>query len=112
LLEVVSKKADAFTSVPDLEKAIVDHLEHHNPDPKPFVWTAAPASAILKKVAQVFNCDQVYMGAFEDEPPRPPAPPRRCHCGLTKMRPETFRDNGRRLAWNSIGPSALAACQD
>ena len=41
----------AFTSVPDLESAIMDYLEHHNADPKPFVWTA-PASAILEKVAR------------------------------------------------------------
>ena len=41
----------AFTSVVDLESAIMDYLEHHNADPKPFVWTAS-ASAILGKVAR------------------------------------------------------------
>ena len=41
----------AFTSVPDLEKAIMDYLDQHNADPKPFVWTAA-ASTILEKVAR------------------------------------------------------------
>jgi transposase len=41
----------AFTSVSDLESAIMAYLEHHNADPKPFVWTA-PASAILEKVAR------------------------------------------------------------
>jgi transposase len=41
----------AFTSVPDLESAIMAYLEHHNADPRPFVWTA-PASAILEKVAR------------------------------------------------------------
>ena len=41
----------AFTSVPDLESAIMDDLEHHSTDPKPFVWTAS-ASAILEKVAR------------------------------------------------------------
>jgi transposase len=41
----------AFSSVPDLESAIMDYLEHHNADPKPFVWTAS-ASAILQKVAR------------------------------------------------------------
>jgi transposase len=41
----------AFTSVPDLEKAIMDDLDRHNADPKPFVWTAS-ASAILEKVAR------------------------------------------------------------
>jgi hypothetical protein len=40
-----------FSSVPDLESAIMDSLEHHNADPRPFVWTA-PASAILEKVAR------------------------------------------------------------
>jgi transposase len=41
----------AFSSVPDLESAIMDYLENHNADPKPFVWTAS-ASAILQKVAR------------------------------------------------------------
>ena len=41
----------AFTSVPQLEAAIRDYLEHHNADPKPFAWTAQ-AAAILQKVAR------------------------------------------------------------
>ena len=41
----------AFTSVPDLEQAIMDYLDQHNADPKPFVWTAS-ADAILEKVAR------------------------------------------------------------
>ena len=40
-----------FKSVADLEAAIRDYLEHHNADPKPFVWTAS-AAAILEKVAR------------------------------------------------------------
>jgi transposase len=44
-------RRSAFTSVPDLESAIMAYLEHHNADPRPFVWTA-PASAILEKVAR------------------------------------------------------------
>jgi hypothetical protein len=28
-----------FTSVPELERAIYDYIEHNNADPKPFVWT-------------------------------------------------------------------------
>ncbi len=35
----------------DLEAAIKDYLEHHNDDPRPFIWTA-PAADILKKVAR------------------------------------------------------------
>ena len=41
----------AFTSVSDLEAAILDYLDRHNADPKPFVWTAT-ASAVLEKVAR------------------------------------------------------------
>ena len=41
----------AFMSVIDLESAIMDYLEHHNADPRPFVWTAS-ASSILEKVAR------------------------------------------------------------
>jgi transposase len=40
-----------FKSVADLEKAIMDYLEHHNAEPKPFVWTAS-AGSILEKVAR------------------------------------------------------------
>jgi transposase len=40
-----------FRSVADLEAAIQAYLDHHNADPKPFVWTA-PAADILTKVAR------------------------------------------------------------
>jgi transposase len=38
-----------FTHVRQLEQAIHDFLDHHNRDPKPFVWTAT-ANTILNKV--------------------------------------------------------------
>ena len=38
-----------FTSVDQLETAIRDYLDHHNADPKPFVWTKS-ADDILAKV--------------------------------------------------------------
>ena len=40
-----------FKSVADLEAAIEAYLEHHNANPKPFIWTA-PAADILEKVAR------------------------------------------------------------
>jgi transposase len=40
-----------FKSVGELEAAIQDYLDHHNADPKPFVWTAAAAD-ILEKIAR------------------------------------------------------------
>jgi transposase len=40
-----------FHSVADLEAAIKDYLEHHNDNPRRFIWTA-PAADILKKVAR------------------------------------------------------------
>jgi transposase len=40
-----------FKSVGELETAIEAYLEHHNADPKPFVWTAQAAD-ILEKVAR------------------------------------------------------------
>jgi hypothetical protein len=40
-----------FTSVPELEAAIHQYLEHHNADPKPFVWTKS-AEQILAKVTR------------------------------------------------------------
>jgi transposase len=38
-----------FTSVPQLERAIYDYIEHNNAHPKPFVWTKS-ASDIIRKV--------------------------------------------------------------
>ncbi len=38
-----------FRSVRELEESIVDHIDKHNSDPKPFIWTAT-ASDILEKV--------------------------------------------------------------
>ena len=40
-----------FKSVPDLEATIEAYLEHHNADPKPFIWTATAAD-ILEKVTR------------------------------------------------------------
>ena len=38
-----------FRSVPELTKAILDYVRHHNNNPKPFIWTAQ-AQDILEKV--------------------------------------------------------------
>jgi len=40
-----------FKSVAELELAIQQYVDHHNADPKPFIWTAS-ATAILEKVAR------------------------------------------------------------
>jgi transposase len=40
-----------FKSVAELEKAIMDYLENHNADPKPFIWTKS-AGEILEKIAR------------------------------------------------------------
>jgi transposase len=40
-----------FKSVAELKSAIMDYLENHNADPKPFVWTKS-AGEILEKVAR------------------------------------------------------------
>ena len=41
-------KRGVFRSVVDLQAAINRYLAEHNADPKPFTWTAAPASIIAK----------------------------------------------------------------
>ena len=41
----------AFKSVAELKAAIMQYLEYHNADPKPFLWTKS-ASQILEKVAR------------------------------------------------------------
>jgi transposase len=42
-------RRDAFTSVPQLIAAIEAYIQHHNEDPRPFIWTAQ-VQDILKKV--------------------------------------------------------------
>lgn len=44
----------AFLSVKSLEKAILEYIDHHNQNPKPFVWTADP-DLILERVENVCN---------------------------------------------------------
>jgi transposase len=44
-------KRDSFASVADLQQAIAQYIEHHNTDPKPFIWTAS-ACDILAKVTR------------------------------------------------------------
>jgi transposase len=39
-----------FTSVAELKAAIMEYLENHNADPKPFIWTKS-AGEISEKVA-------------------------------------------------------------
>src|SRR6266704_734664 len=41
----------AFKSVAELKSAIMEYLEKHNADPKPFIWTKS-AGQILEKVAR------------------------------------------------------------
>jgi transposase len=44
-------RRDSFTSVNELEQAIAQYIEHHNHNPKPFIWTAQ-ADDILAKVTR------------------------------------------------------------
>ena len=41
----------AFTSVAELKSAIMEYLDNHNADPKPFIWTKS-AGQILEKGAR------------------------------------------------------------
>ena len=49
-VELVNRNG-VFRSVPELEKAIRDYIDHHNANPKSFVWTKS-AEEILEKVAR------------------------------------------------------------
>ena len=42
----------AFRNVRELEQAIVDYLQTHNTNPKPFIWTAT-ADEIFRKIARL-----------------------------------------------------------
>jgi transposase len=43
-----------FKSVGELENAIMDYLDQHNAQPKPFIWTKSPGE-ILEKVARAIQ---------------------------------------------------------
>ena len=49
-------RRDAFRNVEELERAILDYIDAHNQNPKPFVWTAS-ASLILGKVQSL--CERI-----------------------------------------------------
>lgn len=57
--EITAKhiRRGAFRSIPQLETAIRDYLDHHNQNPKPFLWTA-DADIILQRVADV--CKRIH----------------------------------------------------
>jgi len=44
----------SFSSVKELERAILDYIEANNKDPKPFVWTKTPEQ-IFDKISESFN---------------------------------------------------------
>ena len=46
-----------FKSVAELEQAIHDYIQHHNANPKPFVWTKSADDIILK-----VNCGCAVLG--------------------------------------------------
>ena len=41
-------KRESFASVADLEQTIAHYIEHHNENPKPFIWTARAADILAK----------------------------------------------------------------
>jgi hypothetical protein len=43
------RRRGVFTSVADLKAAIRDYLDHHNANPKPFVWTKTAAVVLAKE---------------------------------------------------------------
>jgi hypothetical protein len=51
-----------FTSVADLEAAIHDYLDHHNANPKPFVWTKTAAVVLAKERRPSMLSKQSKMG--------------------------------------------------
>jgi transposase len=57
----------SFTSVRSLEKAILEYLEHHNQNPKPFIWTA-DADLILGKIQRL--CERISNSRRISAPPK------------------------------------------
>jgi transposase len=55
--EITDKRIrrDSFGSVRQLIETIMDYIEHHNDDPKPFVWTAKLEDILAKIARAVLN---------------------------------------------------------
>lgn len=49
-----------FRSVADLERAITAYLDHRNGHPKPYRWTATPASILAKAQRANLSLDAVH----------------------------------------------------
>lgn len=64
--EITAKRIrrGVFTSVANLESAIRDYLDHHNAEPKPFVWTKS-AEVILKKEARALAKLRTIKGGYQ-----------------------------------------------
>jgi len=53
-----------FTSVAELEQAIHDYLDHHNGEPKPFVWSKS-ADIILTKERRALDRLEAIKGGYQ-----------------------------------------------
>ena len=53
-----------FTSVAELEEAIHEYLDHHNANPKPFVWTKT-ADAILAKERRALDALEAVKNGYQ-----------------------------------------------
>ena len=53
-----------FTSVAELKEAIHDYLDHHNANPRPFVWTKT-AEVILTKERRALNALEAVKNGYQ-----------------------------------------------
>ena len=57
-------RRDTFDSVPQLEAAIVDWIDHRNAHPKPFVWTAKANRIIAKHAHARLALENIKTGSI------------------------------------------------
>lgn len=64
--EITTKRIrrGTFTSVAELEAAIHDYLDHHNTNPKPFVWTKS-ADTILAKERRALDALEAVKSGYQ-----------------------------------------------
>jgi transposase len=67
--EITSKRIrrGAFGSVAELEAAILDYLDGHNADPRPFIWTKTPAVILEKERRALDKLESITAGYQESE---------------------------------------------
>ena len=83
-----------FRSVAELEDAIHDYLDHHNADPKPFVWTKSARKSSTRKRRAKDKLDQHQAGGIPSESEHSDVPSQALRAQFVDVVPRSARIAG------------------